>query len=81
VHREQGVERLGRDEVGVRHRQLQPHQGGLDPADHKETEGHDDVHDAQSLVVHRDDPLMEPVESGWRVLAGIGNQRKLGGRH
>ena len=56
VHREELVVRLRVQERVVGLRQLEPHEQRLDPAEHEEGEGQDQVHDPDPLVVGRRDP-------------------------
>ena len=46
----------GESEVVARHRELQAHQERLDAADHQKDQRHDDVHDADLLVIDRRRP-------------------------
>ena len=57
VQRQQLVVLLAGDQRVVRHRQLQPHDQRLDPAEREEHERQDQVHDPDLLVVGGGDPV------------------------
>ena len=60
VHREHAVENFRRNKMIVRNDELDPHDGRFDAADHEEDQRVDDVENAQLLVVHGDNPIVEP---------------------
>ena len=62
VHGEQTVERLRRNEMVVRDGQLDAHDRGFQAADHQEQDAVADVHQAESLVIDGDDPVVHAVE-------------------
>ena len=67
VHGEQLVEGLRRDEMIVRDGQLDAHDRGFQAADHQEQDAVDDVHQAELLVIDRDDPLVHTGRTAaWR---------------
>ena len=73
VQREQTIERFGRHEREAGPGELQAHERGLDPADHEKDEAGHHVHDAEALVVDRDDPVMQGRREpgGARCLDGV----------
>jgi len=62
VHGEHPIEHLRRNKVVVRADQLDADNRCLDPADHKKNQGVDDVHNAQSLVIHCRYPFVEVID-------------------
>ena len=74
VHGEQLVEELRRNEVVVRDGQLDAHHRGFEAADHQEQDPVHDVHEAELLVIDRDDPIVHLVEERPGVLA-LGRDR------
>jgi len=46
----------------VRHGQLGPHDRGFDAPDHQEEYSVTEVHQAQLLVIDRDDPFVHAIE-------------------
>ena len=52
----------GRDEMVVRNRQLDAHDRRFQAADHEEQDAVEDVHQAELLVIDRDDPFVHAVE-------------------
>ncbi len=69
----------------VRNRELDPHDGGFDSADHQEHQGINDVQDAEPLVIDGRDPLMHAVEQRLGAFARGRNrhwfQNRFGIRH
>ena len=65
----------GPDELVARHEELPAHQQGLDAADDQEDHGHEDVHDADLLVIDGGHPVVQRPSSrrlGRRLLRRAG---------
>ena len=59
MHGEQAIENFGGDKVIVRHRQLGSHDRSFHAADHQEQDAIAEVHQAEPLMVDRDDPVVQ----------------------
>ena len=75
------VERVRPDKVTPRIEQLQADQQGLNAADDQEQHGHQDIHDADLLVIDGGDPIMKHGRPRRRRLLGCHLVSKFGDGH
>ena len=70
MHREHAVEELRRDEIVKRPDQLDPHDRSFNAADDQESQGEQDVQDAEPFMIDRGQPSVNPahVEAVLEVL-------------
>jgi len=61
MHRKHAVENLGRNEVVVRNDELYPYNRGFNTPNDEEQKRVEDVQNPQLLVIHSDNPVVEPV--------------------
>ena len=59
MHGHHLVEEVGRHGPRLGPEKLEPHHHRLGPADHEKDQGHEDVHDADLLVIDRRNPLVK----------------------
>ena len=78
VHGHQPVEDLRRDEMVVRHGELDPHRRGLEAGDREEEDPVDDVHDPEPLVVDRRHPAVQALEQPQARVRAAGSRRTSG---